>query len=137
MRYLARQSRPDAFQMLGVTPLLGRWFRLEENEASAEPVVLLGYDLWQQRYAGNPAVVGKTVEVNGLMATIIGVMPKGWRYPEQADLWMPLRFDEKKDTRGRIFSQSHRPAQARSYARTGKRGAVAVCGVGRRVSVPM
>ena len=53
--------------MLGVTPLLGRWFRLEENEASAKPVVFLGYDLWQQRYAGNPAVVGKTVEVNGLM----------------------------------------------------------------------
>ena len=65
--------------------------------------MLLGYDLWQQRYAGNPAVVGKTVEVNGMMATIIGVMPKGWRYPEQADLWMPLRFDEKKETRGQFF----------------------------------
>ena len=102
-RYLGAAIQADAFQMLGVTPLLGRWFRLEENEASAEPVVLLGYDLWQQRYAGNPAVVGKTVEVNGLMATIIGVMPKGWRYPEQADLWMPLRFDEKKDTRGEFF----------------------------------
>ena len=65
--------------------------------------MLLVYDLWQQRYDVNPAVVGKTVEVNGLMATIIGVMPKGWRYPEQADLWMPLRFDEKKDTRGEFF----------------------------------
>ena len=69
---------------------------------SAEPVVLFGHDLWQKRHAGNPAVVGKTVEVNGLMATIIGVMPKGWRYPEEADLWMPLRFDEKKETRGQF-----------------------------------
>ncbi len=102
-RYLGAAIQADAFQMFGVTPFLGRWFRLEENEASAEPVVLLGYDLWQQRYAGNPGVVGKTVEVNGMMATIIGVMPKGWRYPEQADLWMPLRFDEKKETRGSFF----------------------------------
>ena len=102
-RYLGAAIQADAFQMLGVTPLLGRWFRLEENEASAEPVVLLGHDLWQKRYAGNPGVVGKTVEVNGMMATIIGVMPKGWRFPEDADLWMPLRFDEKKEARGQFF----------------------------------
>jgi putative ABC transport system permease protein len=102
-RYLGAAIQADAFQMLGVTPLLGRWFRLEENEASAEPVVLLGHDLWQKRYAGNPAVVGKTIEVNGMMATIIGVMPQGWRYPHDADLWMPLRFDEKKESRGQFF----------------------------------
>ena len=102
-RYLGAAIQADAFQMFGVIPTIGRWFRVEENEPSAEPVVLLGYDLWQQRYAGNPGVVGKTVEVNGMMATIIGVMPKGWRYPEQADLWMPLRFDEKKEKRGEFF----------------------------------
>ena len=102
-RYLGAAIQADAFQMLGVVPTIGRWFRLEENQPSAEPVVLLGHDLWQQHYAGNPGVVGKTVEVNGMMATIIGVMPKGWRYPEDADLWMPLRFDEKKEKRGEFF----------------------------------
>ena len=102
-RYLGAAIQADAFQMFGVVPTVGRWFRVEENEPSAEPVVLLGYDLWQQRYAANPGVVGKTVEVNGMMATIIGVMPKGWRYPENADLWMPLRFDEKKEKRGEFF----------------------------------
>ena len=102
-RYLGAAIQADAFQMFGVIPTVGRWFRVEENEASAEPVVILGHDLWQQRYAANPGVVGKTVEVNGMMATIIGVMPKGWRYPESADLWMPLRFDEKKELRGSFF----------------------------------
>ena len=55
-RYLGAAIQADAFQMLGVTPIVGRLFRLEENEASAEPVVILGHDLWQQRYAGNPGV---------------------------------------------------------------------------------
>ena len=102
-RYLGAAIQADAFQMFGVVPTIGRWFRIEENEPSAEPVVILGHDLWQQRYAANPGVVGKTVEVNGMMATIIGVMPKGWRFPEDADLWMPLRFDEKKEKRGEFF----------------------------------
>ena len=102
-RYLGAAIQADAFQMFGVVPTIGRWFRVEENEPSAEPVVLLGHDLWQQRYAANPGVVGKTVEINGMVATIIGVMPKGWRYPEEADLWMPLRFDEKKQLRGEFF----------------------------------
>ncbi len=102
-RYLGAAIQAVAFQMLGVEPVVGRWFRVEENEPGAEPVVMLGHNLWQQRYAGNPGVVGKTVQVNGMMATIIGVMPKGWRFPEAADLWMPLRFDEKKEKRGAFF----------------------------------
>ncbi len=58
-RYLGAAIQADAFQMFGVVPTIGRWFRMEENEPSAEPVVMLGYDLWQQRYAANPGVVGK------------------------------------------------------------------------------
>jgi putative ABC transport system permease protein len=102
-RYLGAAIQADTFEMLGVKPILGRWFRLEENEESSEPVVLLGYDLWQQRYGGNPGIVGKTVGVNGMMATIIGVMPQGWQYPEEAQLWMPLRATEKKSPRGQFF----------------------------------
>src|SRR5262249_46749053 len=52
-RYLGAAIQADMFEVLGVSPLLGRGFRLEENEESAPPVVLLGYDLWQQRYAGD------------------------------------------------------------------------------------
>jgi putative ABC transport system permease protein len=102
-RYLGAAIQADAFEMLGVQPILGRWFRLEENDERAEPVVLLGYEIWQQRYGSNPAVIGKTVEINGMMTTIVGVMPKGWRYPHGAELWMPLRLTEKKDKRGGFF----------------------------------
>lgn len=98
-RYLGAAVQADLFDSLGVKPLLGRSFRLEENEPTAAPVALLGYNLWQDRYGGSPAIVGQSIEVNGLAATVIGVMPKGWRYPEKADMWMPLRTSEKDHPR--------------------------------------
>ncbi|HEY2800920.1 MAG TPA: ABC transporter permease [Chthoniobacterales bacterium] len=99
-RYLGAGVQADLFDSFGVKPILGRSFRLEENEGSAPPVVLLGYDLWQDRYGGKRNVIGQTIEINGVVATIIGVMPKGWRFPEAADLWMPLRMTEKDYPRG-------------------------------------
>jgi len=102
-RYLGAAIQADLFEMFGVEPLLGRSFRLEENEEKAPPVVLLGYDLWQQRYGGSAGIVGKIIEVNGMMATVVGVMPQGWHYPEAAELWMPLRHTEKKSPRGQFF----------------------------------
>jgi putative ABC transport system permease protein len=99
-RYLGAGVQADLFDSLGVKPILGRSFRLEENEASAPPVVLLGYELWQDRYGGKRNVIGQTIQINGLLATIVGVMPRGWRFPEAADLWMPLRMTEKDYPRG-------------------------------------
>lgn len=98
-RYLGAGVQADLFDTLGVKPILGRSFRLEENEADAPLVVLLGYDLWQDRYGGRREVVGQTLQINGVVATIVGVMPKGWRYPEEADLWTPLRLTEKDYSR--------------------------------------
>ncbi len=99
-RYLGAAIQADMFDMFGVKPILGRSFRLEENGPEAPPVVLLSYDLWQQRYGANPGIVGKTIQVNGFLASVIGVMPKGWRFPEEADLWMPLRKTNKETARG-------------------------------------
>ncbi|MEO6872771.1 MAG: ABC transporter permease [Chthoniobacterales bacterium] len=98
-RYIGAAVQADLFDSLGVKPLLGRSFRLDENQPGAPPVVLLGYDLWQHRYGANPAIVGQTIQVNGLLATVVGVMPRGWRYPEEAQLWMPLRMTEKENPR--------------------------------------
>ena len=98
-RYLGAAVQADLFNSLGVKPILGRSFRLEENAPSAAPVVLLGYNLWQERYGGRRDVVGQTIQVNGLVATVVGVMPKEWRYPEVADLWLPLRMTEKENPR--------------------------------------
>ncbi|MEP6686123.1 MAG: ABC transporter permease [Verrucomicrobiota bacterium] len=102
-RYLGGQISADAFSFLGVQPILGRHFRSEEDQLNAPPVALIGYDIWQKHFGGDRAIVGKTIPINGKQATIVGVMPKGWRFPEVCDIWMPLQLDEKDHPRGNFF----------------------------------
>jgi putative ABC transport system permease protein len=99
-RYLGGQISADTFSFLGVQPILGRQFRPEEDQLNAPPVALIGYEVWQKHFAGDRSVVGKTIPINGKQVTIIGVMPKGWRFPEICDIWMPLQMDEKDHGRG-------------------------------------
>src|SRR5256885_4646329 len=102
-RYLGGQISADTFSFLGVQPILGRLFRPEEDELNAPPVALIGYQVWQEHFAGDKGVVGKTIPINGKQVTVIGVMPKGWRFPEICDIWMPLQFNEKENPRGNFF----------------------------------
>ena len=102
-RYLGGQISADAFSFMGVQPILGRLFRPEEDQLNAPPVALIGYDIWQNHFGGDRGVVGKTIPINGKQVTIIGVMPRGWRFPEICDLWMPLQMDEKEQPRGNFF----------------------------------
>ena len=99
-RYLGAFISADAFTILGVQPVLGRNFRPDEDQLNAEPVAMLGYETWKAHFGSDPTVVGRVVSINGKRATIIGVMPKGWRFPETSDLWMPLKTTEKDDPRG-------------------------------------
>ena len=103
-RYLGGQISADAFSFLGVQPILGRQFRPEEDQLNAAPVALIGYDIWQNHFGGDRAVVGKTIPINGKQVTIVGVMPKGWRFPEVCDIWMPLQMDEKDSSARQISS---------------------------------
>ena len=80
----------NAFQLLGETPMLGRDFRPDEDRPGAPPVVLLGARVWHSRYGSDPAVIGRTVHVNNGAATVIGVMPDGFRFPMVTDFWQPL-----------------------------------------------
>ena len=80
----------NTFGTLGQRPLLGRDFAADDERPGAEPVVILGYRIWRGRYAGDPAILGQTLRVNGEPATIIGVMPDGMRFPDNADLWRPF-----------------------------------------------
>src|SRR5881394_3962315 len=102
-RYLGSQISADTFSFLGVQPILGRLFRPEEDQLNAAPVALIGYDIWQNHFGGDRAAVGQTIPINGKQVTIVGVMPKGWRFPEVCDLWMPLQMDEKDHPRGMFF----------------------------------
>lgn len=80
-------------EQLGVRPVLGRTFREGDDRYGAPPLVLLGHDVWRNRFASDPAVVGRTARVNGEVATVIGVMPAGFGFPFDEDLWVPLRVN--------------------------------------------
>jgi putative ABC transport system permease protein len=82
---------PGLFEMLRVPPILGRGFLPADGEAGAQPVVLLGYGVWKDRYGSSPGILGRVVRVNEKPATIIGVMPAGFKFPENESLWMVLQ----------------------------------------------
>jgi putative ABC transport system permease protein len=78
------------FDVLGVRPLHGRAFTAEEDQPGKENVVILNYGLWQRRFGGDPGIVGKTISINGVTRTVVGVMPPEFNYPPGAQLLAPL-----------------------------------------------
>jgi len=78
------------FDVLRQPPLLGRGFAAGEDRRGAEPVAIIGYEIWTNRFARDPGVIGRTLRVNGHPATIVGVMPAGMKFPEDSELWLPL-----------------------------------------------
>lgn len=81
----------NAFQLLRARPYLGRTFRPGEDAVGAPAVVVLGYDLWRNRYGGDRGVIGRVIRVNGEQAEVIGVMPPRFAFPASEKLWLPLR----------------------------------------------
>ena len=82
------------FDVLRQPAVLGRTFAAGEDLPGAEPVVIIGYDIWRNRFDRNPTVVGRTLRVNGRAATIIGVMPDRMKFPDNSELWVPyIRAD--------------------------------------------
>ena len=69
------------FATLGVPPLLGRTFTPEEQQPGRDRVALLSYDCWQQRFAGDPQIIGRTLRLDGEPVSVIGVMPESFAYP--------------------------------------------------------
>jgi putative ABC transport system permease protein len=90
----------NAFGLLRARPLHGRTFLPGEDTPGAPAVVILGYQVWQDRYEGDPAVVGRSVRANGEAATVIGVMPRGFAFPINQEVWMPLRENPLEIRRG-------------------------------------
>ncbi|GGG88467.1 ABC transporter permease [Edaphobacter dinghuensis] len=77
---------------LGVAPMLGRWFTREEDQLGGAPLAVLSYGLWKTALNSDANAVGRTVEVNGDVYTVIGVMPESFVTAESPDLWQPLRL---------------------------------------------
>lgn len=80
----------NSFGLIGQQPLLGRNFLPGEDTPGAQPVAIIGYGLWQNRYGGDAAILGRTIRVNEVPARIVGVMPQGMKFPNTAEMWMPL-----------------------------------------------
>ena len=80
----------NTFGLLRQQPLLGRDFAPGEDKPEAPPVVILGYSVWKNRYASDPAILGRTIKVNDIACEVIGVMPEGMRFPNNADIWRPF-----------------------------------------------
>jgi len=78
------------FHIMGQQPALGRSFTAEDDRVGAPPVVVLGHGMWMNRYGSNPSVIGRTVRINDVPTTVIGVMPDNFKFPFNTDLWLPL-----------------------------------------------
>ena len=75
------------FNVLGVQPLLGRAFRPEEDQPNTQTVAIISHGLWKRRFGSDPNIIGKQVQVSARSMTIVGVMPPGFEYPEQTQVW--------------------------------------------------
>ena len=89
-RYTGAYVTEDFLRILGVGPMLGRDFRAEDNQRGAHKVALISYGIWQRDFGAASHIVGTAVRINGAPATIIGVMPAGFTFPVNEDLWIPL-----------------------------------------------
>ena len=88
--YYATEVSADTFRVIGQSPFMGRDFNRSDDTPGAPPVAILAYDFWQRRFGKDPSVVGRTIRMNGAPATVIGVMPQGFPFPQKQDLWVPL-----------------------------------------------
>jgi putative ABC transport system permease protein len=90
----------EAFRSLGMEPLLGRGFRPGDDASGAPLLVLLGHDLWRDRFGEDPGIVGRSIRADGVQRTVIGVMPPRFAFPFQHALWVPLHVDPRASQRG-------------------------------------
>jgi putative ABC transport system permease protein len=102
-RVVGSAVSPNLFPMLGAQPMLGRNFLAEEAQPGREQEVILSYGLWQRAFAANPKAIGSTLDVDGVPMTVVGVMPAGFAYPDESEIWGPRAFtpqDLSEDSRG-------------------------------------
>jgi putative ABC transport system permease protein len=80
----------DFFSVIGVNASMGRTFTAAEQAMGAPHVAVIGYGMWQRAFGGDPAAIGRTLRVGDIAPTVIGIMPRGFAYPEKVELWLPI-----------------------------------------------
>ena len=104
-RYFGATISWTLFDLLGTPPVLGRNFGPEDDRPGAEPVVILGDDVWQRRYNGDRGIIGRAININGQPHTVIGVMPPRFAFPETQKLWVTLAPYGEKTSRSERYMQ--------------------------------
>jgi predicted permease len=130
-RYRGPYISFNAFKLIRQQPLMGRDFLPEDDRPGAPGVVILGHGIWKNRYGADPAVLGRTIRINDVPSTVIGVMPDGFKFPFDAELWQPLSLvsglaEQKRNSRtlevfGRLAPGVTRPEAAAELAAIGAR----------------
>src|SRR3984885_1326127 len=90
---------PSFFRVMGTQPLLGRVLGPEEEGPKTPPVAILSYEFWRNRMGSDPNILGKTIPLDRLPRTIVGVMPPGFDYPRGSQLWVPSTLLDKVSER--------------------------------------
>ena len=100
VRYDGAFISAATFDLIGTAPQIGRGFIAGEDAPQADPVVLLSDHMWRDRYSRDPSIIGQTLRANGEQMTIVGVMPEGFQFPLEQDIWLTLRLDPVALERG-------------------------------------
>ncbi len=103
-RVTGAYASTNLFAALGAEPLLGRGFAAGEDQPGRGGVVVLGHGLWRRRFGADPAVVGRTVTLDGQPRTVVGVMPAEFRFPSaETELWVPVSLDPAPHAVGALW----------------------------------
>jgi predicted permease len=106
-RLRGAMTSPRFFDVMGHQPMLGRTYTQEEDQPGNNRVIVLSYAVWQRLFGGDGTIVGKTVQFNEEPHKVLGVMPPGFRFPLQADLWAPLGLDPQAYNPQRRYNEQY------------------------------
>ena len=105
VRVVGAWSTANLFPVMGVDPVQGRTFSVDEEEPGKDMVAVISYGLWQRRFGGDPNIVGQPISLNGFNRTVVGILPAGFAFPRKdTDVWVPLAYTAQQKQRRGAFS---------------------------------
>jgi hypothetical protein len=100
------ETSENLFRVLGVQPAMGRSFTIHPDLFGPENEAVISHRLWQTRFGGDPGVIGRVIRLNGYAYTVVGIMPAGFGFPGETDLWQQLQWNLHNHSRGAHFMES-------------------------------
>jgi len=125
----------SVFRVLRVTPLLGRTLTSDDERPGAPHVAVLAYALWQNRYAGDRGIIGRTIRINGVPTTVVGVMRDGFGFPENEELWTPLVLDAARTTPDTAAAPAFNVIGRLRDGMTREQAGAEIAAIGRRLAM--